>query len=85
MIWPFRKKPVPSPKPKPEPRAVRVSVHLRDGTSIAHRARFRTIKADGTLQLHDEKGGGFVVADYAPGTWISISCGKRCVQPGKNG
>jgi hypothetical protein len=82
MIWPFRKKPVPAVVKKQKP--VRVTVYLQNGATISHYACFRTIRDDGTLNLHDEKGGGKCIADYAPGTWISISVGKRCVSNGQD-
>jgi len=73
MFW-FKKKPEPkSPKPS------RVAVHCTDGRTIVHYARFRTIHDSGRLSLHDKQGGGYTVADYAPGTWHSVTCGTRKV------
>ncbi len=76
MFGLFKKKPKPTPKPlKP----VRIAVHCPDGTTVVHYAAYRTLRANGGLSLHDEKGGGQTVADYAPGAWTSVSCGTRKV------
>ena len=83
MIWPFRKKPEPPAVVKKQ-KPVRLTVHLQNGTNVTHYAGFRTISADGALHLHNVKGGGQCVADYAPGTWISLSVGKRCVTNGQD-
>ena len=80
MIWPFRKKPDPKPV---DP--VRVTVMLKDGTYVAHRAAYRTKGADGSLQLHNRREGGTLVAEYAPGAWVCVTTGKRCIQTGKHG
>lgn len=63
---------------------VRVSVHLHNGTTIVHYCNYRTINGSGVLSLHDAKDGSKVVADYAAGTWLGASVGKRCVSKGTN-
>jgi len=84
MIWPFRKKPAPAPAPEPKMKPVRITVMLKDGRYVTHRAIRRRIDRDGGLHLFDADDGGDVVADYAPGTWVSMSAGKRCVTHGKD-
>jgi hypothetical protein len=77
----FKKKPAPvKPKLKPQ----RVAVHYHDGlswagTTVVHYAAYRTFRKDGGLSLHDNEDGSGVVADYAPGAWLSISSGTRKV------
>ena len=68
----FKKKPAPKP-PKPQ----RIAVHMPDGATAVHYAAYRTIRNDGFLSLHDNKDGGWVVADYTPGAWVSLSHGTR--------
>jgi hypothetical protein len=75
MFWFKKKLPV-----KRQPTKQRVAVHCFDSTSVAHYAAYRTIRANGGLTLHDEEGGGQVVADYAPGVWMSVSIGTRKVK-----
>ena len=70
----FKKKPAP-PKYKPK----RIAVHCAGNVTIVHYAAYRTLRADGGLTLHDEVGGGHVVADYASGVWLSLSHGTRKV------
>jgi len=76
MLGLFKKKPVPAPKPvKPK----RVAVHCPDGKTVVHYAAYRRFLSGGGLCLHNKEDGGEVVADYAPGAWSSVSCGKRKV------
>jgi hypothetical protein len=78
-MWPFKKKVVIEPKITKPPR---VAIHLIDGRTIVHYAKFRTISELG-LTLHNEKGGGKEIAMYAPNTWHSITVGKRNIQKDK--
>lgn len=73
----------PEPKPEPRRRSPRVAVHLITGQTIVHRARFRRMNDNGSLSLFDSEDGGKIVADYAAGTWVSVSAGPRHIQPGK--
>jgi len=73
----------PAPKPKPIPRASRIAVHLTDGRTIVHYAKRRTRRTDGSLVLHDGDDGGFIVAEYAAGSWSSMSTGTRKVSQHK--
>ena len=76
MFGLFKKKPVPAPKsPKPK----RVAVHCSDGKTVVHYAAYRRFTSGGGLSLYNEAGGEHVVADYAPGAWLSVSVGKRKV------
>lgn len=74
MSWFSKKEPVPVKLPTPK----RISVHLNDGRTVVHYARYRTLR-DGTLTLHDSKDGGYVIADYVHGAWWSCTVGKRSV------
>ncbi len=73
MFGLFKKKPKPAPKPK------RVAVHCPDGKTVVHYAAYRRFLPGGGLCLHNKEDGGEVVADYAPGAWLSVSCGTRKV------
>ena len=83
LVWLGLRKPAPAAKPKRWQPPPRVSVLLRDGRIVVHHARSRTLYKDGGLGLHDREfkdgGTGNTVADYAPGTWISVSTGPRKV------
>jgi hypothetical protein len=59
-------------KKKPTPKRRAVLVHLADGTTSLHKTAYRTIRNNGAMCLHNEKGGGLVVADYAAGSWVSM-------------
>ena len=59
-------------KKKPAPNRRAVLVHLTDGTSRWHKTAYRTIRNNGVMCLHNEEGGGRVVADYAAGSWVSM-------------
>ena len=60
-------------KKKPTPKRRTIFVYLVDGNCRSHKAMYRTIQRDGTLSLHDRDGGWRVVADYAPGSWVSMT------------
>lgn len=79
MFW--KKKPPPPPPPPKLPKQSKITVVLTDGTIITHWARYRSIRPDGRLTLHDNEKGGNVVAEYAPGFWGAMSAGKRAVRP----
>ena len=80
------RKPKPVEKPKAPKRPPKVTVHLVNGDRVVHYAGMRRMNEDGSLSLYskwdkekekwvDED----VVADYAPGTWHSITTGTRKV------
>ena len=69
MFW-FKKKPTKKPK--------RVTVHCA-GLSVTHYAAYRTHRTNGGLILHNSEDGGEIVAEYAPGVWMSLSHGTRKV------
>lgn len=61
-----------------KPRLLRISVHLPNGHIATHYAKSRTYRTDGSVVLYDGPNGqGQVVAEYAPGSWQSLSVGKR--------
>lgn len=68
------------PKVVKKQKPMRIAVHLVNGTTVVHYANFRSIFEDGRLSLHLKEGGGGVVADYAAGTWSSVTNGKRLIQ-----
>ena len=72
MFW-FKKKPA-TKKLKPQ----RVTVHCA-GLSVTHYAVYQTHRAYGGLTLHNELDSKAVVAEYAPGVWMSLSHGTRKV------
>ena len=79
MGW-FWKKKTPPARPK-TPKMTRISVHLMDGRTIVHYANYRSIN-DGNLALMERYSDTDkrVVAEYAVGTWMSFSSGKRAIQ-----
>jgi hypothetical protein len=73
-MW-FRK------KLQKELKAVRISVHMADGSTVVHYATTREIRSDGGLSIIRKRGDErLLVADYTAGSWLSLSIGKRCVR-----
>ena len=87
LEWLGLQKPPTPKKKKPYKRKPKVTVHLKDGTYITHYAGCRRVHSDGYLTLYsgwNEETGEYkesdLVAEYAPGTWSSISTGTRKVR-----
>jgi hypothetical protein len=71
----------PAPK-EPRKKMRRISVHLVDGRTVVHYGNFRNIRDTGVLSLYDKQSDQdmSLVAEYAPGTWHSVSVHKRAIQ-----
>jgi len=62
-------------------RPPKITVITMNGERIVHYANFRRIDEKGMLSLFNHESGVRTVADYAPGTWYSVSVGTRKVSP----
>lgn len=74
----IRKRP-PKEPPRESRKHSRVAVHLMDGRTVVHYAKFNTRLPNGGLKLHDKESGDHLIAIYAPGVWHSMTTGTRKV------